>query len=63
MYISDLNISCFLPMSEEINDFRQNLKVAVITLLSGLANIPDVFHPFMTTYNRKIGQPFSTTAI
>ena len=35
-YISDLGISCFKTLSEPLNDLGQNVKVAVIILLSRL---------------------------
>ena len=35
-----------------LNDLGQNPKVAVITLISGLAKLVNVFHPFMTPYFR-----------
>ena len=48
-----------------LNDLGQNPKVAVITLISGLAKL--VFHPFMTPYFRKsmelFGDPLSLSTL
>ena len=48
-YISDLGISWFKASSAQHNNLGQNPKVTVITLLSRLAKVVDVYHLFMKT--------------